>query len=104
MYIDFAIAYESLKPQLMQATAVASNTAPIAYYLKLGFRKVRLESAGQIIDGVATDLVHLEQDANDWAAARLNLLAAAKWTERRLQQWEARILALRKVTPWLSEA
>lgn len=96
--------YDLLKLELVMATVVATNTAVIAFDFKCGFRKKPIQPAVQMIDGVATDLVHLEQDRNKWLAARPNLLDAARWSERHLQQWEIRTPALYKERSWLSKA
>jgi RimJ/RimL family protein N-acetyltransferase len=95
------LAYGTMQIKQLRANVVANNHAVITFDRSLGFREARRETATQMIGGIATDLVHLEQDERSWRAARGALLAAAQWSERRLCQWENRALTENERRPWL---
>ena len=93
------LAFHQMKLIRLNGTTVATNEKVLSLNRKLGFRRVRVESAAQIIGGKAVDLVHYTMILADWLPAREQLLPLVRLAETQIRTWEKTQTA--ECQPWL---
>lgn len=94
--IDLAFGKMELKE--LRATSVGSNLKVHSYVEKLGFRQIKIESAAQVIQGRAADIVHFALTETEWFQSRERVVPIARYAETQVRAWEKAQLG--KAQPW----
>jgi RimJ/RimL family protein N-acetyltransferase len=84
----FDLAFEQLGLRELRGTTVATNRMVISINRKCGFRRVKIEPAGQLIGGQAVDMLHFVLSPEDWSRAREQLVPLARVAEVQIRDWE----------------
>lgn len=84
--------YEQMGMTAVKALAVASNSAVHTLVSKGGFVQAKVEHAGRVIAGEATDMLHFVQTAESWLGARDRVVLASRRAESRICNWEREYL------------
>jgi RimJ/RimL family protein N-acetyltransferase len=91
--LTYDLAFERLKLKELRATSVASNRTVHSYVRKLGFRQVRVETAGQVIGGQPVDMLHFVLEVAVWLRRRVSLLPLAQYATEQILEWEKQSFA-----------
>jgi RimJ/RimL family protein N-acetyltransferase len=84
----FDIAFGELGLKALRNTTVSTNRPVISISRRFGFKEVRLETGGRIINGQPVDMYHFILTAEQWSITRPGLVSAARLAEGLVLEWE----------------
>jgi RimJ/RimL family protein N-acetyltransferase len=95
-FITFDLAFDRMGLTEVRGTSISSNVKVHSYVAKFGFRTVRTEAGGRVINGQPVDIVHFAMTAQEWSQNRERVVPVAKYAEAQVRAWDQKQAQMRQ--------